>query len=147
MRVAVYCLTLIVFIGSSSFSIILPSLQPILANTPLQTSETLALLNALAMLSLILGVFNLLPGFPLDGGHILRAALSYVFPRPTARMIAAICGLLVAAAILVFALTGAMIWTSFIALLLGLAAWAELRAVRYDAAHQRPDASDTTPNG
>lgn len=127
--------------------LILPSLQPILANTPLQTSETLALLNALAMLSLILGVFNLLPGFPLDGGHILRAALSYVFPRPTARMIAAICGLLVAAAILVFALTGAMIWTSFIALLLGLAAWAELRAVRYDAAHQRPDASDTTPNG
>ena len=126
------------------------SLQPILASTLSQTPETFEFLNALAMLgfvSLILGAFNLLPGFPLDGGHILRAALSYVFPRPAARMIAAVCGLLVAAAVLVFALTSAMIWTAFIALLLGLAAWAELRAARYDKDHQRPGAPDTNSNG
>jgi hypothetical protein len=61
-------------------------------------------------------------------------------------MIAAVCGLLVAAAVLVYALTGAMIWTGFIALLLGLAAWAELRTARYDMA-QRPDTPDTTSNG
>jgi stage IV sporulation protein FB len=130
--------------------VLLLSLQPILTNTLSPTPETFGLLNALAMLglvNLILGVFNLAPGFPLDGGHILRAALSYVFPRRTARMIAAVCGLLVAAAVLVFALTGAMIWTAFIALLLGLSAWAELRAARYDTARQRPNASDTASSG
>ena len=131
-------------------SALVSSLWPLLVtNFALEPSNDTFLhaLSLLGLVSLILGAFNLLPGFPLDGGHILRAALTYVFPRPTARMIAAVCGLLVAAGILVFALTGAMIWTAFIALLLGLAAWAELRAARYDAAHPRPDTSDTTSNG
>jgi stage IV sporulation protein FB len=129
--------------------LLITALQPLLRDSLAPTDETFGFLNALAMLgfvSLILGVFNLLPGFPLDGGHILRAALTYMFPRPSARMIAAVCGLLVAAAVLVYALTGAMIWTGFIALLLGLAAWAELRTARYDMA-QRPDTPDTTSNG
>jgi Zn-dependent protease len=112
------------------------ALQPLLANTFSQTPESIAILNTLAMLgfvSLILGAFNLLPGFPLDGGHILRSALTYVFPRPTARTIAAVCGLAVAAAIGLWALSGGLLWTGFIAILLALAAWAELRSARYDA--------------
>ena len=103
-------------------------------------------LNLLAFVSLILGLFNLLPGFPLDGGHILRAALSYVFARPMARLIAAVCGLAVAAAIAVFALTGTLVWTGLIAVLLGLAAWAELAAARREMARPSADASDL-PNG
>jgi Zn-dependent protease len=124
------------------------SLQPLLANTFSQTSESIAVLNTLAMfgfVSLILGAFNLLPGFPLDGGHILRSALTYVFPRPTARTIAAVCGLAVAAAIGLWALSGGLLWTGFIAILLALAAWAELRGARYDA-DQGGDSSGTTSN-
>jgi stage IV sporulation protein FB len=118
------------------------SALPLLGNAFSPTPGAFSFLNALSMLgfvSLILGVFNLLPGFPLDGGHILRAALTYVFPRPMARMIAAVCGLAVAAAIVVFAIAGSMLWTGFIALLLGLAAWAELGAARYERARQAPD--------
>lgn len=122
--------------------VLITSLLPLLRDSLAQTEATLDFLNALAMLgfiSLILGAFNLLPGFPLDGGHILRAALSYIFQRSTARMIAAVCGLAVAAAVLMFAIAGSMLWTGFIALLLGLAAWAELATAR------RERASDTAP--
>ncbi|MGD9979749.1 MAG: site-2 protease family protein [Hyphomonadaceae bacterium] len=122
------------------------SLLPLLASAvPTDASGVISALQMLAFVSLILGAFNLLPGFPLDGGHILRSALTYVFPRPTARAIAAVCGLIVAALIGLWALNGGMVWTGFIAILLVLAAWAELQSARYDAAH-RSDSSDTISN-
>jgi len=122
------------------------SLLPLLASAlPTDAVGAISALQMLAFVSLILGAFNLLPGFPLDGGHILRSALSYVFPRPIARAIAAVCGLLVAALIGLWALSGGMVWTGFVAILLALAAWAELQSARYDAAH-RSDSSDTISN-
>ena len=86
--------------------------------------------NAIAILLLLLGIFNLIPGFPLDGGHILRAALTYVVSRRNARMIAAYVGLAVAGLLALWGLSQMMIWTIFISGLLGLAAWAELRAAQ-----------------
>jgi len=120
---------------------LLPLLEPALAND--QVND--AFLNALgtfAWLSLILGVFNLVPAFPLDGGHILRAALSYVLPRTSARIFTAYAGLLLAGGLAVFALTQGWIWTIFISGLLGLSAWAELRSAQYD----RQSGADSTSN-
>jgi stage IV sporulation protein FB len=109
------------------------SALPLIAPSLGYSEDNLVVLNAIntfALLSLILGLFNLIPGFPLDGGHILRAALTYVVSRRNARMIAAYVGLLVALLLGLFALWQMMIWTAFIAGLLGLAAWAELRGAQ-----------------
>lgn len=109
------------------------SLMPILANTLTPDTGGIAILNALntfAFVSVLLGLFNLLPGFPLDGGHILRAALTYVMARRNARIVTAITGLVVAAALVALALWAQLWWTVFISGLLGLAAWDELQAAR-----------------
>lgn len=87
-------------------------------------------LRSLLFISLILGVLNLLPGFPLDGGHILRALLSYAMPRRAASFITACIGLLLAIAITLWALWSQMWWTMLVGVLLGLAAWAEIQRSR-----------------
>lgn len=87
-------------------------------------------LSSLLFVSLILGILNLLPGFPLDGGHILRALLSYVMPRRTASFITACIGLVLAIIITLWALWSQMWWTMLVGVLLGLAAWTEMRRSR-----------------
>lgn len=124
---------------------LIASLLPLLAPALEPDAASVTLIGALStfgFVSLLLGLFNLLPGFPLDGGHILRADLSYAMPRSRARVATAVCGLIVAAGLALFALSQGLIWTLLIAALLGLAAWAELRAARWDA--QRGVSDDTS---
>ena len=56
------------------------------------TSVLAILVDQLMRANLIVGVFNLLPGLPLDGGRLLRAAVWKVTGRPTTATIAAAWG-------------------------------------------------------
>ncbi|MBM3607250.1 MAG: CBS domain-containing protein, partial [Alphaproteobacteria bacterium] len=52
--------------------------------------------SRLALVNVMLTVFNLLPAFPMDGGRVLRALLSFRLPRARATRIAANIGQAVA---------------------------------------------------
>ncbi len=59
-------------------------------------STTPGLLTRLAMVNLLLAVFNLIPAFPMDGGRVFRAVLALWMDRVRATRIAAVAGQVVA---------------------------------------------------
>lgn len=69
----------------------------------------------LGYLNLVLGVFNLLPAFPMDGGRVLRAALSGRLGARKATNVAAVVGKAMAVAFGIFGLFGGGIWMILIA--------------------------------
>jgi Zn-dependent protease len=78
----------------------------LIANRAIEGSAAFhALASYLAVINLMVGVFNLIPGFPLDGGRILRATLWWWTGRlGQATRIASRCGSVVA--VLLIALGG-----------------------------------------
>jgi Zn-dependent protease/predicted transcriptional regulator len=88
----------------------------------------------LAFINISLAAFNLLPGFPLDGGRLLRSGLWRAMGLPRATQVAArvgqAVGLLIAASGLVIAVRGgdltALLWLGFIGWFLFRAASASL---------------------
>lgn len=62
-------------------------------------------LSQLATVNLILVLFNLIPAFPMDGGRVFRAALTFWLGRPRATAVAAGAGQIIA---MLFALFGLM---------------------------------------
>lgn len=90
--------------------------------------EPLAIGGALAVqliwINLSLGLFNLLPAFPMDGGRILRATLAFWMDRPRATAAAAHVGRAIA---VVLGIVGLMtsFWLALIAVFVWLAAGQE----------------------
>jgi len=97
----------------------------------------------LMFLNLLLGIFNLLPGFPMDGGRILRALLALKLPYLKATHIAVRVGQLVGASFILLPVLG--IWGSIITALIGLMviflAQAELMRVRAEEALKQGSAN------
>jgi len=77
------------------YIIIRPSLHYILGlNLAVITPENFFIM--LLMANLTLGLFNLIPAFPMDGGRILRALLALFQPREKATKLAAAVGFVIA---------------------------------------------------
>jgi Zn-dependent protease/CBS domain-containing protein len=66
------------------------------------TTENLPL--RLAFGNLLLGIFNLIPAFPMDGGRVLRAILSFVRPEAEATRVAAWMGRALAISVILYGL-------------------------------------------
>jgi stage IV sporulation protein FB len=92
-----------------------------------------ALFEALAVLAIVnwwLMLFNLLPAYPLDGGHTLDAWLGAIVGPIWSTRVVAILGLLVCAGVVVWAIANFSIWMLFLAFVLFQVNWAAWDSVK-----------------
>lgn len=108
--------------------------------TPLADPGRLGFLHSLLFANLLLGTFNLLPAFPMDGGRVLRAALSFRMDRARATRIAATVGQVLAVGLGLLGLMGNPILI-LIAVFVWLGAEAEAGAVAADSRLARQPAA------
>jgi Zn-dependent protease/CBS domain-containing protein len=96
--------------------------------TDLMQPSDVSLLGLLAFGNLLLVAMNLLPAFPMDGGRILRAILSYIRPEDEATRIAAWIGRMLAISIGLWGLLASQFMLVFFALFVYLGAAMEFAA-------------------
>ena len=111
----------------------------------LGSSRDFSVLEWLIRLNLILGTFNLLPALPMDGGRILRAALSLKMPALKATRISATIARGIAALMMIFGLGRGDWMIAFIGFFVWTASRGELRQAAI-LAHRRSQ-SPEEPSG
>jgi Zn-dependent protease/CBS domain-containing protein len=88
----------------------------------------------LAQVNLVIGAFNLLPAFPMDGGRVFRSLLVRKFGRLRATQVAASAGKLVAVGLVVLGLLGGGWWLALIGVFIFMGGEAERSALQARAA-------------
>ena len=94
-------------------------------------------LGTIALLNAAMGVFNLIPAFPMDGGRIFRAAMTPWLGWERASRVAITLGRVFAVGFLVAALAFGQLSLALVGAFLLFATWAEARSVRRLAATRR----------
>lgn len=93
---------------------------------PLTGSMSFADLPAqIALLNLILAVFNMIPAFPMDGGRVLRAALAFFMDRAKATALAARVGQVMAIGLGLYGMISGNLFLALIGVFIFMAAGAE----------------------
>ena len=99
----------------------------------------------IAAMNVTLGVFNLVPAFPMDGGWLLRAALTARLGRRRATAIAAHVGRLAALGLGVLGVASASLMLVVVAVFIYIAAHGEAESERVHAALDGLDVSELLP--
>ncbi|HXD85930.1 MAG TPA: site-2 protease family protein [Urbifossiella sp.] len=96
-----------------------------------------AFLGRLLIANAFLGLFNLLPAFPMDGGRVLRAVLSYGMPRLQATRVAVTVGTVLAIIGGFLGILTASLSLVLVAVVVFVLGRAELAAVHVQEARKR----------
>ncbi|MCM8748651.1 site-2 protease family protein [Thermomicrobiaceae bacterium CFH 74404] len=102
-----------------------------------QETSPSSLLLLVWLANMLLALFNLLPAFPMDGGRILRAWLSWMSDRLMATRIAVSLGYLLALGLLIAGILLRDLMLPLLALFLLAAATVEARLIEVEQAMQR----------
>lgn len=92
-----------------------------------------AVLSLLSRVNLVIGIFNLLPAYPLDGGRILRGALATRLGHMRATIWAAAIGRVVAVGLAAIGILGGLLFVTLVAVFVFFASGAEVRAEQVEA--------------
>ncbi|MBI1849189.1 MAG: site-2 protease family protein [Planctomycetes bacterium] len=95
------------------------------------------ILETFFLMNLWMGLFNLIPAFPLDGGRVLRALLARRSGYLRATELAVRAGRLIALCGFVWGLWTGQLWTVFIAVFVWVSGMQELLAARWQDASRR----------
>jgi len=95
------------------------------------------LVTYLALTNLLIMVFNLIPAFPMDGGRVLRAALTGALDRERATSIAVVLGTVLALATVGWGIWERSILLIAVGLFVAVAAQAESRTAHVESAMRR----------
>jgi Zn-dependent protease len=99
--------------------------------------DLVGLVRALAVVNLVLLLFNLLPIYPLDGGQILRALIWFLLGRARSLLVASALGFVGVGALVLVALWLRSPWIGLIAAFVLLNCWGGLKQARALARAER----------
>jgi Zn-dependent protease len=93
-----------------------------------------SLLGVAVNVNLFMGIFNLIPAMPMDGGRVLRALLSLRMPALRATRIATTVAQVLAGGMMAYGVVGGRLMLAVIGGFVWIAARAELRRAEFEAA-------------